>query len=73
MSKSTIRIDKDLRDQPGDYMPWKAVGKHICPVNDLRQHLLHDCWCDPHDDEGFIVHHSLDGRELYESGERKLS
>jgi hypothetical protein len=52
---------------------WKVVGIQVIPVDDLRDHSLNDCWCEPHDDEGVIVHHSLDGRELYENGERKLS
>ena len=54
-------------------MAWKVVGNHIYPVNDLREHSVSDCWCDPFDDEGIIVHNSLDRRELYERGERKPS
>jgi hypothetical protein len=54
-------------------MPWKVVGNHVMPVNDLREHLKTGCWCRPTDDEGLILHHSLDQRELYEYGERKLS
>ena len=55
---------------------WKVVGSQVVqviPVDDLREHSLCDCWCEPHDDEGVIVHHSLDGRELYQNGERKPS
>jgi hypothetical protein len=52
---------------------WKVKGRHVLPVNDLRGHSLTDCWCCPVYDEGVIVHNSLDGREFYESGERKLS
>ena len=51
---------------------------HIYPVNDIREHLTklpHTCWCDPElqieDDGLFIVHNSLDGRELYENGIRQ--
>lgn len=44
---------------------------HVMPVNDLREHLCSkDCWCSPTEDEGVYVHHSLDGRELVEIGER---
>lgn len=52
---------------------------HIVPLGDLRDHEAHkDCWCRPtllDDDESdgdVYIHHSLDGRELYETGERKL-
>jgi hypothetical protein len=54
-------------------MAWKVVRNHVCPVNDLREHLLTDCWCGPTDDDGLVVHNSLDGREFYERGERKPS
>jgi len=66
-------MDSDLRDQPGDYMPWKVFGNHICPVNDLREHLPRDCWCHPDEDDGLIIHRSLDGRELYEDGLKEPS
>ena len=55
------------------YMAWKVVGIQVVPVDDLREHSLTECWCKPHDDEGVTVHHSLDGRELFHSGERKPS
>lgn len=44
---------------------------HVYPVNDLRRHSLRDCWCRPVDDQGVILHNSLDGRESYETGARK--
>lgn len=46
---------------------------HIVPVNDLREHkLTPECWCRPTPDEehDVWVHHSLDGREDFETGER---
>lgn len=47
---------------------------HVVPINDLREHILSkDCWCNPFDDEGVFVHHSMDQREKYETGERKPS
>jgi hypothetical protein len=52
---------------------WKADRNHVYPINDLREHSLSDCWCRPTDDDGVIVHNSLDGRELYERGDRKPS
>jgi len=52
---------------------WKVVGNHVFPMDDLREHSPADCWCRPIDDDGIIVHNSLDGRELYERGERQVS
>lgn len=53
---------------------------HIVPQNDLREHKCNrlECWCNPilaNQDEGgyIIVHNSMDGREKFETGERKLS
>ena len=57
---------------------------HVYPVGDLREHLIERngatnegefCWCNPEYDEEHdtYVHNSLDGREFYETGERKLS
>jgi hypothetical protein len=54
-------------------MAWKIHGTHVYAVNDLREHSVTDCWCDPVDDDGIVVHNSLDGREMYERGERKVS
>jgi hypothetical protein len=56
-----------------DSLPWRVTGNHVYPAHDLREHSLKDCWCNPTEDEGVLVHHSLDGRELYERGERQLS
>jgi hypothetical protein len=56
-----------------EQMPWRVTGNHVYPFNDLREHSLADCWCRPTDDDGIMVHNSLDGRELYERGERQLS
>jgi hypothetical protein len=60
-------------DQAGHPHAWKVVGHHVIPVNDLREHSLTECWCYPLDDEGLSVHNSLDGRELYERGEKQVS
>ena len=54
-------------------MAWKVDGNHVYPVDDLREHSVADCWCGPTDDDGILAHNSLDGREHYERGERKLS
>lgn len=48
---------------------------HVVPLNDLREHETSiACWCRPTPDEGeprVILHHALDQREKYESGELK--
>jgi hypothetical protein len=49
---------------------------HVVPIDDLREHSSDSdvpCWCRPEDDDGVIVHNSMDGREKFETGERKLS
>jgi hypothetical protein len=48
---------------------------HVVPVDDLRDHVCTaQCWCQPTQDEEeplLYVHHAMDQRELYETGERK--
>ena len=50
---------------------------HIVPHDDLREHItcsVRTCWCRPvENDDGVIVHNSMDGREAFETGERKPS
>ena len=53
---------------------------HVVPRNDLREHDCNrmECWCRPtlndEEDGGYIVvHNSMDGREYFETGERKAS
>jgi hypothetical protein len=50
---------------------------HVMPENDLREHVMSaDCWCHPAVDEEYenvLVHNSMDGREAFETGERKPS
>ncbi len=52
-------------------MPWRVHGAHIIPDGDLREHSINECWCFPTEDEGLLIHHSLDRREDYENGQRK--
>ncbi len=50
------------------------IFTHIYPLNDLKDHLIEDgdkCWCNPEKDGDLIVHHSMDGREDYETGKRR--
>jgi hypothetical protein len=52
-------------------VPW-----HVYPLNDLREHITdgeEPCWCRPVIAEGVIIHNSMDGREAFETGERKPS
>jgi len=51
---------------------------HVTPRNDLKDHVRDGgkCWCKPihdltNDGEDLWIHNSMDGRELYERGERK--
>lgn len=48
---------------------------HVVPLNDLRDHEASiTCWCHPTPDEDepqVILHHALDQREKYETGELK--
>ena len=50
---------------------------HVVPLYDLREHEASvDCWCNPEpddEDENVYIHFSADGREAFESGERKPS
>ena len=59
-----------------------SMTYHVIPCGDLREHVEHghDCWCKPALDYvenngllcGWIViHNAADGREQYETGERK--
>ncbi len=44
----------------------------MIPLDDTREHECgEDCWCEPTDGNGILVHHSLDGRESYETGARQ--
>ena len=59
-------------------MSWTNDTLHVVPVDDLREHSTDKrkpCWCRPeHDEEhDLFVHHSMDGREKFETGERKPS
>ena len=59
-------------------VPDEAIW-HVEPINDLRDHDCgrDQCWCKPLIEEtagGYIiVHNSMDGREKFETGERKPS
>lgn len=49
--------------------------QHVYPVNDLRPHDTDngaECWCKPTIEDDVVIHNSLDGRELIETGERMI-
>ena len=54
-----------------------AFPNHVYPLNDLRKHITvgRTCWCNPtvEEDGALIIHNSADGREKFETGERKKS
>lgn len=46
----------------------------VLPRGDLREHTFgRKCWCKPFEEDGVIVHNSMDGRERFERQERKAS
>ena len=65
-----------IPDSVQDDLIW-----HVVPVDDIREHSDHkcrgECWCHPKIvEEGasyIVVHNSADGREAYETGQRKLN
>lgn len=77
----------DVTGWHGGLAPHETTGYHLDlefdipveyhPVNDLKPHHLLGsglpCWCKPVDEDGVLVHNSLDGREAFEDGERKFS
>ncbi len=57
---------------------WCARGvedQHVLPLDDFREHVARrDCWCCPIESEPYVwLHRALDGREKFETGERKLT
>lgn len=66
-------------------MAWQIVTHHsarghtswhVMPMDDLREHQSDGpCWCCPveADIADVMVHNSLDGREGFEAGLRKVS
>ncbi len=53
----------------------KGQNIHVVPVGDLREHDdSTECWCRPEEKHPLVwVHNSMDGREAFETGERKPS
>jgi hypothetical protein len=46
---------------------------HVLPIDDYKPHFEEDCWCNPIEDEGIIIHNSMDKREEYENNKKKSS
>lgn len=47
---------------------------HVLPDGDWRDHDVDaPCWCAPYQDDGVIVHNSMDQRERYERGELRCA
>lgn len=75
----------DPRDEePEDSAPfcggWELIEQgdkfHVIPLHDSLPHLSSEhCWCRPAQDieDPILTHHAADGREQYESGERRVS
>jgi hypothetical protein len=47
----------------------------VVPLHDLREHEVNgSCWCRPQRNEDDVwIHNSMDGREAFETGQRKPS
>jgi hypothetical protein len=60
-------------------LQWEAFHHRgeepeVWPLNDLRPHVEgKNCWCAPFREDGVLVHNSMDGRERYERGERRIA
>lgn len=59
-------------------MTWSIFDTHswthVVPDEDLKIHTLSaGCWCRPTEENLIFVHHSMDRREDFEHGKRKLS
>lgn len=59
---------------------WQVIEhrdeRHVIPVNDIKEHKPERCECFATpcpDDLSVIVHHSFDGRENFEYGDREVS
>ena len=48
----------------------KLHYQHVVPCGDLKRHQLDPvCWCNPTvDEDGLVIHNTVDGREEYEQG-----
>lgn len=69
------RSNLTWRNIRGESMTGDIVV-HVIPMDDIRRHeLTAECWCEPELDYEHMVavHNSADGREKFETGERKVS
>jgi len=56
------------------FAAFKSCPPEVIPNNDLREHFgCEKCWCAPFFDGELLVHNSMDGREQFERGQRKVS
>lgn len=55
-----------------DWTVWETDDvPHVAPNDDLKAHVVNkSCWCCPTEDDGVMVHHSMDQRESYERGRK---
>ena len=66
-----MQDDKPVSQPTGWYVIETAGLPHVIPRGDLKDHATYACWCGPVEDNGVIIHNSMDRRELYERGEAK--
>lgn len=63
-----------MEEQETGWAIFQVKGvQHVMPIDENHKHST-ECRCGWHEEqEGIIVHHSYDGREAFERGERKPS
>lgn len=68
-------MDEDIPYGWGIIIDPDTNKPHIVPTHDTYEHYFVDCNCVPRleDDGAIIVHNSYDGRESFETDERKKS
>ncbi|MCA8017757.1 hypothetical protein [Burkholderia metallica] len=69
-------FDADGVPLPGWITIEFAGQRHVMPMNERVRHVPAGCSCVPtpdDEDPNVIVHHAFDGREAFETGERKVS
>lgn len=62
--------------QGWDVVPGNMMLRHVMPTDDIKcHHADSSCWCRPYVDivdDTVLIHNSLDGREEYESGKKRV-
>lgn len=75
-----MKLTDEQLDDKGFATGWQIIdfkgARHVMPSDEAQRHFPSDCPCRPlsdPEDPSVIVHNSYDGREAFETGERKPS